>query len=42
MPISWTLFAIAATASLAIAALTVAYQAVKAAAGNPVDVLKYE
>lgn len=42
MTISWTLFAIAATASLAIAALTVAYQAVKAAAGNPVDVLKYE
>jgi predicted permease len=42
MPISWTLFATAATASLAIAALTVAYQAVKAAAGNPVDVLKYE
>ncbi len=42
MSLSWTLFAFAAGVSLAIAALTVSYQALRAAAGNPVDVLKYE
>ncbi len=40
--INWWAFALAALLALAIAILTVGYQAFKAATANPVDALKYE
>ena len=40
--ISWPIFLMAGLAALGIALLTVSYQAVKAALGNPVDSLRYE
>jgi putative ABC transport system permease protein len=42
IPISWWVFAIAGGISLAIALLTVSFQAVKAAVANPVESLRYE
>ena len=38
----WYIFLLAATLSIAIAILTVLYQALKASNANPVDALKYE
>jgi putative ABC transport system permease protein len=40
--ISWLLIVLAAVGTIAIALLTVSYQAYKAAKANPVDALKYE
>ncbi len=40
--ISWVIFLIAGSLSLAIALVTVSYQAIKAALTNPVDSLRYE
>ena len=42
LPMSWTVFALAAVLALAITLLTVSYQAVKAALANPVNALKHE
>jgi len=42
MPMPWGLFLLAAGLALAIAQLTVSYQAVRAATANPVDSLRYE
>lgn len=42
VPIFWWIFVAAGAAALAIASLTVSYQAVKAARANPVDALRYE
>ena len=40
--ISWRIFLIAGSLALAIALLTVSYQAIRAAVGNPVKALRYE
>jgi putative ABC transport system permease protein len=40
--LSWSLFGLAGLLALGIAILTVGYQSVKAALGNPVDALRYE
>ena len=40
--VSWELFVIAAVAALAIALITVIYQAVRAALSNPVMALRHE
>jgi putative ABC transport system permease protein len=40
--LSWTYFAFSLLGAMAIALLTVIFQAIKAARSNPVDVLKYE
>jgi ABC-type antimicrobial peptide transport system permease subunit len=40
--IAWWLFALTGTGTLAIALLTVGFQAVRAARANPVDSLRYE
>ena len=40
--LSWWIFALAGAMALAIALLTVSIQTIKAAAGNPVDSLRYE
>ena len=40
--ISWSIFLLAGSLSLAIALLTVSYQSIKAAATNPVKTLRYE
>jgi len=40
--LSWWLFVVSGGFALMIAVLTVSYQALKAAAANPVDSLRYE
>lgn len=40
--VSWWLFALAGVAALAIALLTVSWQAIRAATANPVEALRYE
>ena len=40
--LSWWIFIIAGSLALAIALLTVSYQAIRAAVGNPVKALRYE
>jgi putative ABC transport system permease protein len=40
--IDWQIFALAGAAALLLALLTVSFQAIKAAVGNPVEALRYE
>ena len=40
--VSWPIFVMAGVAALLVALLTVSYQSIKAALGNPVDSLRYE
>ena len=40
--ISWGIFLVAGSLALAIAGLTISYQAVKAALANPIDAIRYE
>jgi putative ABC transport system permease protein len=42
IPLGWGIFVFSAALALFIAVITVSFQAIKAAAANPVDSLRYE